>query len=112
MLEAVLLFLFCLFMGLLALAIVIWLVVTGRIFNLDSLLLALISLAVGGIFAAIFAWSVHTGEFQQALNALRKKKSSADLQIRGSETGEFQQAPNPVGKKPDQSNTSGEPHSA
>jgi membrane protein required for beta-lactamase induction len=112
MLEAVLLLLFCLFIGLLSLVIVIWLVVAGLIFNLDSLLLAVISLAVGGIFTAIFAWSVHTGEFQQILNAWKKKKSGADLESRGSEMAEFKQALNPAPNKPDRGDASREPDSA
>jgi hypothetical protein len=78
MLETVLLLLFCAFMGLLSLAIVVWLIITGSILAMDSLLLSLISLTAGGIFMAVFAWSVHTGEFRQALSHLREKSSSPD----------------------------------
>lgn len=72
MLETLALLLFCLLVGLVALAIIVWLVFTGRILTMDNLLLTVISLAIGGIFSGIFAWSVHSGEFREALRSLRK----------------------------------------
>ncbi len=76
MLETLLLLLFCALIALLGLAIVLWLIVTGRILSLDNLLLSLISLTMGGIFGGLFAWSVRSGEFQAALN--RKKPGPSD----------------------------------
>ena len=78
MLETLALLLFCLLMGLVSLAIVVWLIVTGRLLSLDNLLLTLISATVGGIFTAILAWSLHDGEVQDALNQLRKRQSPND----------------------------------
>jgi hypothetical protein len=74
-LETLALLSFCLLVGLLSLAIVVWFIVTGGLLSLDNLLLTLISLTVGGIFMSIVAWSIHTGEFQDALNQLRKEQS-------------------------------------
>jgi hypothetical protein len=74
-LETLVLLSFCLLVGLVSLAIVVWLIVTGGLLSLDNLLLTLISLTVGGIFMSIVAWSIHTGEFQDALNRLRKAKN-------------------------------------
>ncbi len=72
MLETVILLSFCFLMGLLSLAIVVWIALSGRMFYLDGLLFAVISLAVGGIFLANFAFSVLRGEFQSALKSLLK----------------------------------------
>ncbi len=67
MLETLLLLFFSALIALLGLAIVLWLIVTGRILTLDNLLLSMISLTIGGIFGGLFAWSVRSGEFQAAL---------------------------------------------
>jgi hypothetical protein len=76
MLETLLLLLFCALIALLGLAIVLWLILTGRILTLDSLLLSLIGLTMSGIFGGLFAWSVRSGEFQAALN--RQKSGPSD----------------------------------
>ncbi len=73
MLETILLLAFCLFMGLLSLAVCVWQVVTGRAFTLDGLWLVLISLTIGGFLMFNVVWSIHTGEFQEVLKHLRKK---------------------------------------
>jgi len=70
-LQSVLLLAFCLFMGLLSLAVCIWVALTGQLFTLDGLLLVAISLSVGGLFMGNLAWSVYTGEAKEILNNLR-----------------------------------------
>jgi len=77
MFETLLLLLFCALIALLGLAIVLWLIVTGRILTLDNLLLSLIGLTMGGIFGGLFAWSVRSGEFQAALNPKKPGPSDA-----------------------------------
>jgi len=77
MLETLLLLLFCALIALLGLAVVLWLIVTGRILTLDNLLLSLIGLTLGGIFGGLFAWSVRSGEFRAALNFKRPGPSDA-----------------------------------
>lgn len=78
MLETVILLLFCLVMGLISLAAVAWVVVSGRLLHLDGLMLTFISLTIGGIFLANFAWSVRSGELQQALKSLRKGSTKGE----------------------------------
>ncbi len=71
MLQSVLLLAFCLFMGLLSLAVCIWVALTGQLFTLDGLLLVAISLSIGGLFMGNLAWSILTGEAKEILNNLR-----------------------------------------
>ena len=80
MLQSVLLLAFCLFMGLLSLAVCIWVALTGQLFTLDGLLLVAISLTMGGFFMGNFAWSVYTGEVPEILNNLRSPSKKADTQ--------------------------------
>jgi len=58
-------------LGLLCLAVVVWVVVTGRIAYLDGLSLALISLSVGAIFLSIVGWSYRSSELKDLLESLR-----------------------------------------
>ena len=78
MLETALLLLFCLLIGLLSLAIVVWVVLSGRLFYLDGLLLTLISLSIGAIFMLNVAWSVRTGEVRALRDYFRKKSAKND----------------------------------
>ena len=78
MLQSVLLLAFCLFMGLVSLAVCIWVVVSGQLFTLDGLLLVAISLTIGGFFMGNFAWSVYTGEVRDILNSLRSHSKKTD----------------------------------
>jgi uncharacterized YccA/Bax inhibitor family protein len=71
MVQSVLLLAFCLFMGLLSLAVCVWVALTGQLFTLDGLLLVAISLSVGGLFMGNLAWSIFTGEAKEILNNLR-----------------------------------------
>lgn len=80
MLQSVLLLAFCLFMGLLSLAVCIWVALTGQLFTLDGLLLVAISLTIGGFFMGNFAWSVYSGELREVLNDLRGGSKKADTQ--------------------------------
>ncbi len=73
MLETVLLLLFCVLMGLGALAVVAWTTLTGRLLSLDGLALSLISLTLGAFFMFNIAWPMRTNELQGVLNYLREK---------------------------------------
>ncbi len=77
MLDTLLLLSFCLLMGLVSLGVVVWVVLSGSLFYLDGLLLTFISLVIGGVFMANFVWSVRSGEFQEALNHLRKRSNKS-----------------------------------
>ena len=78
MLETAFLLAFCLLMGLLCLAVVVWLIVTGRVFGLDGLSLALISLTLGVFFMFNVAWSRHVGELQEVLKHFRKGSTKSE----------------------------------
>ncbi len=78
MLETVVLLFFCLVIGLVSLAVVVWVAFSGRLFYMDGLLLTFVSLTLGGIFLDNFAWSVLNGELRQALNFLRKTSDKSD----------------------------------
>ena len=62
-------------LGVLCLAVVVWVVATGRIAYLDGLSLALISLAVGAIFLSLVGWSYRTSELREVLKSLPKGKN-------------------------------------
>ena len=76
MIEPLLWLALCALVGLLCLAVVIWVVATGRIDYLDGLSLALISLAVGAIFLSMVGWSYRTSELKEILNARSKKQET------------------------------------
>jgi len=63
--------------GLLCLAVVVWVVATGRIAYLDGLSLALISLAVGAIFLSMVGWSYRASELKEILKSLRRGGTNA-----------------------------------
>ena len=71
MIEPLLWLVLCALVGLLCLAVVIWVVATGRIAYLDGLSLALISLAVGAIFLSIVGWSYRSNELKEILKRLK-----------------------------------------
>jgi ABC-type enterobactin transport system permease subunit len=75
MIEPLLWLCFSAFMGLLCLAVVAWVVATGRIAYLDGLSLALISLAVGAIFLSMVGWSYRSSELKEILKSLQKGKN-------------------------------------
>jgi len=78
MFETILLLAFCLLVGLIALAVCVYLAVSGLLFTLDGLLLVLICLTIGGIFVLNVAWSVYTGELKKVLEHLRKKPDQSE----------------------------------
>ncbi len=78
MLDSLLLLSFCVLMGLLSLAVCVWVAVSGSLLTLDGILMVLISLTLGGIFLGNFAWSIRSGEVRQLLNNLLKKPDSSD----------------------------------
>ena len=77
MIESLIWLVVCLLVGLLSVAVAVWLVVTGRVAYLDGLSLALISLAVGGIFLSIVGWSYHSSELKALLKSLRSSRNDA-----------------------------------
>ncbi len=77
MIEPLLWLVACALVGLLCLAVVVWVVVTGRAAYLDGLSLGLISLAVGAIFLSMVGWSYRSSELKEILNSLRKDKNAA-----------------------------------
>jgi hypothetical protein len=79
MFETILLLAFCLLIGLASLAVVLWLLVTGRLLTLDGLAFALISLTIGGFFMFNVAWSLRTGELRALLGQLGKKKTESEV---------------------------------
>jgi hypothetical protein len=76
MIEPLLWLVACALVGLLCLAVVVWVVATGRAAYLDGLSLGLISLAVGVIFLSMVGWSYRRSELKEILNSLRKDKNA------------------------------------
>jgi ABC-type nickel/cobalt efflux system permease component RcnA len=75
-LEDLLLAAFCLLATAVGLAVVVWEVVSGRVFYMDGLWLTLISLTLAAVFGGSLAWSFYTGEGQQMLREFRKKPAA------------------------------------
>jgi hypothetical protein len=67
---------FCLLVGAIALAVVVWEIATGNIAYLDGISLSLISLTLCGFFLFNVFWSYRSGELKELL----KKKSEARSQ--------------------------------
>jgi len=78
MLQSALLLLFCFLVGVLSLAVCVWVAVSGQLLTMDGLLTIAISLAVGAIFMANVAWSFYTGELRVILSQLRKRPAAAE----------------------------------
>jgi hypothetical protein len=76
MIEPLIWLVVCLLVGVLSVAVVVWVVATGRIAYLDGLSLGLISLAVGVIFLSMVGWSYRSSELKEILNSLRKDKNA------------------------------------
>jgi hypothetical protein len=68
----------CLLVGLLSVAVAVWIVATGRIAYLDGLSLALISLAIGAIFLSMVGWSYRTSELKEIVNSLGRGRGLTD----------------------------------
>ena len=79
MLEDLLLAAFCLLATVVSLAVVVWEVVSGRVFDMDGLRLTLISLTLAAVFGGSLAWSFYTGEWQQMLREFRKRPASKNV---------------------------------
>jgi len=76
--DAILLLAFCLLIGLIALAVCVYLAVSGALLTLDGLSLVLICLSIGGLFLLNVVWSVYTGEFKQLLARSHKQPPSGE----------------------------------
>jgi len=79
MFEELALALFCLLATLIGLAVAVWEVISGRVFDMDGLWLTLISLTLAAVFGGALAWSFHTGEGRQMLRQLRKGAAAKDV---------------------------------
>jgi predicted membrane chloride channel (bestrophin family) len=73
MLQAILIHVFCLLVGLGALAVCAWVAATGQLFTLDGLLMVAVSLSIAAFFVGNTAWAVYTGEIPELLRQLRAK---------------------------------------
>jgi hypothetical protein len=78
MLETLLLFGFCLLVGLASLAVCAYLAATHLLFTLDGIVLAIISLTIGGVFVLNVGWSVYTGELKRLMAHNEKKPASTE----------------------------------
>ncbi len=78
MLDSLLLLSFCFLVGLVSLAVCVWVLFSGQMATMDGLLLILLSLLIGGVFMGNFAWSIRKGEFREALNHLQKGSGKSD----------------------------------
>ena len=72
--EILLLFSFCILVAVIALAVSVYLAVSGQLFTLDGLVLLLIALTIGGVFVLNIVWSVRRGEMRQLLNQVRENR--------------------------------------
>ena len=68
MFEDLFLLIFSFILAVGGLAVVVWGLVTGRIFSIDGLWLALICLSLSAVFGGNIAWSVYTGELKAILH--------------------------------------------
>jgi ABC-type nickel/cobalt efflux system permease component RcnA len=70
---------FCFLATVIGLAVAVWEVISGRVFDMDGLWLTLISLTLAAVFGGNLAWSFYTGEGQQMLRHLRQGSTSKDV---------------------------------
>ena len=78
MFEELALAAFCILAAVLGLAVALWEVISGRVFDMDGLWLTLISLTLAAVFGGAIAWSFYTGEGRQMLLQLRKGSAAKD----------------------------------
>lgn len=78
MLQSLVIWSFCLLIGLAALAACGWVAVSGQLLTMDGLLLVAISLTLGGAFVGNFLWSMWRGEVREVLSQLRHKRTGAE----------------------------------
>ena len=71
MLQAGILLAVCLLIGFIALAVCVWVAISGQLFTMDGLLIIAISLTVAAFFVGNFAWSVYTGEAREIFHHVR-----------------------------------------
>ena len=66
----------CIFVGVVSLAVAVWIVASGSIVYLDGIALAIIVLTIGAFFLFNVLWSYSTGELRQVLQDRRKAEDS------------------------------------
>lgn len=86
MFEELALLVFCLLATVSGLAVAVWEVISGRVFDMDGLWLTLISLTLAAVFGGTLAWSFNTGEGHQLLRYLRKGSAPKDAPEKDSHT--------------------------
>jgi len=70
----------CILVGVVSLAVAVWIVASGSIVYLDGIALAIIVLTIGGFFLFNVLWSYRTGELRQVLQDWRKAEDSKSSQ--------------------------------
>lgn len=73
MVLAILVYAFCLLVGLAALGTCAWVVATGQLLTMDGLLIIAVSLTVAAFFAGNLAWAVYTGEVRDLIRQCRSR---------------------------------------
>ena len=86
MLEELLLSLFCLLAAMLGLAIAVWEVISGRVFDMDGLWLTLIALTLAALFGGNLAWSFYNGAGRRMLRQFRMGPALKDSSEKNSPT--------------------------
>ena len=80
-LQSILVYAFCLFVGLVAVAVCIWVFATGQLVTMDGLMTIAVSLAIGAFFVGDLAWAVYTGEVAELLRKLRDRSENTDTPL-------------------------------
>src|SRR3989304_6106102 len=80
MLQSILVYTFCLLVGVVALAVCAWVAATGQLFTMDGLLLIAISLTLAAFFVGNGIWAVHSGEVSELLRRLRSRSGKTETQ--------------------------------
>jgi hypothetical protein len=62
----------CVFVGVMSLAVAVWVVASGSMVYLDGIVLSIIVLTIGAFFLFNVLWSYRTGELRQVLEDWRK----------------------------------------
>ena len=62
----------CVFVGVVSLAVAVWVVASGSMVYLDGIVLSIIVLTIGAFFLFNVLWSYRTGELRQVLQDWRK----------------------------------------
>ena len=81
LLQSILVYAFCLLVGLVAAGVCGWVVATGQLFTIDGLTTIAVSLAIAAFFVGDLAWAVYTGEVGDLLRKLRDRSRKTDTPV-------------------------------